>query len=55
MKLNNKNVIIKPILPSEVPNFEHSITKEGWLRIFPNCLDSIGGNDGFFICKLQKL
>ena len=52
---DNKNVIIKPILPSEVPNFEHSITKEGWLRIFPNCLDSIGGNDGFFIFKLQKL
>ena len=52
---NNKDIIIQPILPSEVPNFEHSITKEGWLRIFPNCLDSMGGNDGFFICKLQKL
>ena len=52
---NNKDIIIQPILPSEVPNFEHSITKEGWLRIFPNCLDSFGGNDGFFICKLQKL
>ena len=48
--LNNfKDIKISPILPKEVSKFEHAITKEGWLRIFPNCLGSDGGNDGFFI------
>ena len=54
--LNNfKDIKISPILPKEVSKFEHAITKEGWLRIFPNCLGSDGGNDGFFICRLQKI
>ena len=45
---------VLPISPQEVPAFSKSITKEGWLRIFPNHLSSFGGNDGFFICRLQK-
>ena len=52
---NFKNIKILPILPKEVSKFERAITKEGWLRIFPNCLGSDGGNDGFFICRLQKI
>ena len=51
---NFKDFKILPILPKEVSKFEHAITKEGWLRIFPNCLGPDGGNDGFFICRLQK-
>ena len=51
----SKDLKILPILPKEVSKFEHAITKEGWLRIFPNCLGSDGGNDGFFICRLQKI
>ena len=51
---NFKDLKTLPILPKEVSKFEHAITREGWLRIFPNCLGSDGGNDGFFICRLQK-
>ena len=51
---NFKDFKTLPILPKEVSKFENAITKEGWLRIFPNCLGSDGGNDGFFICRLQK-
>ena len=47
-------VEILPIKPSEVLEFSQAITKEGWLRVFPNFLSSYGGNDGFFICRLQK-
>ena len=48
------SVEILPIKPSEVLTFSQAITKEGWLRIFPNFLSPFGGNDGFFICRLQK-
>ena len=48
------SVEILPIKPSEVLAFSQAITKEGWLRIFPNFLSPFGGNDGFFICRLQK-
>ena len=48
------SVEMLPIKPSEVLAFSQAITKEGWLRIFPNFLSSFGGNDGFFICRLQK-
>ena len=48
------NIRILPILPKEIPSFQQAITKDGWLRIFPNCLASDGGNDGFFICRLKK-
>ena len=51
----SQDLKILRILPKEVSKFEHAITKEGWLRIFPNCLGSDGGNDGFFICRLQKI
>ena len=48
------SVEVLPIKPSEVLAFSQAITKEGWLRIFPNFLSPFGGNDGFFICRLQK-
>ena len=48
------SVELLPIEPSEVLAFSQAITKEGWLRIFPNFLSPFGGNDGFFICRLQK-
>ena len=52
---SENNVEILPILPKEVPNFQQAITKDGWLRIFPNCLASEGGNDGFFVSRLKKV
>ena len=48
------SVEILPIKPSEVLAFSQAVNKEGWLRIFPNFLSPFGGNDGFFICRLQK-
>tara|TARA_Y100001970_G_scaffold182670_1_gene222176 strand:+ start:248 stop:1549 length:1302 start_codon:yes stop_codon:yes gene_type:complete len=53
--LQTENAVeILPIKPSEVLGFSQAITKEGWLRVFPSILSSSGGNDGFFICRLQK-
>ena len=48
------SVEMLPIKPSEVLAFSQAVNKEGWLRIFPNFLSPFGGNDGFFICRLQK-
>ena len=50
----NKNFKISKILPNEVHEFQYSITKQGWMRIFPFYLDKLGGNDGFFICRLKR-
>ena len=52
----NLNFKISKVLPKEVDKiFVTSICKEGWMRIFPFCLEEFGGNDGFFICRLKKL
>ncbi len=51
----NKNFQISKILPYEVNEFKYSITKEGWMRILPFYFDNLGGNDGFFICRLKRI
>ena len=53
--IENKNVIIDPIQPKEVIKFEGAICSEGWMRIFPHCLNQEGGNDGFFVCRLKRI
>ena len=49
------NFEISKVTPNEIKIFETSICKEGWVRIFPFCLDNLGGNDGFFICRLRRI
>jgi 16S rRNA (cytosine967-C5)-methyltransferase len=50
----HKEFSIKPILPQEVPELEHAITEEGYLRILPYYWAAYGGLDGFFIGRLVK-
>ena len=42
-----------PIEPDEAGALKPAITAEGWMRILPDCV-SDGGNDGFFIARLQR-
>lgn len=42
-----------PIEAEEAGQLASSITSEGWMRILPDCI-SDGGNDGFFIARLQR-
>lgn len=51
----NKNAEIDKIKSGEAAELKELITKEGFLRIFPNHLNEIGGTDGFFIAKLKKV
>ena len=51
----NKNAEIDKIKSEEAAEIKELITKEGFLRIFPNHLNEIGGTDGFFIAKLKKV
>jgi len=44
---------LSPIAPEETGQLASSITSEGWMRILPDCV-SEGGNDGFFIARLQR-
>ncbi len=45
---------IMPITPQEVPELEHAITPEGYLRILPFYWAARGGLDGFFIGRMIK-
>lgn len=45
---------VAPIRPEEVPELEHAITDEGYLRILPFYWAARGGLDGFFIGRLTK-
>ena len=53
--LQPERIIGKQIEAARVALTRHmKRTGKVWLRIFPNFLSPFGGNDGFFICRLQK-
>lgn len=45
---------VLPILAAEAGGLASAITTDGWMRILPDCLLEAGGNDGFFIARLQR-
>tara|TARA_R110002126_G_scaffold13118_3_gene56722 strand:- start:241847 stop:243199 length:1353 start_codon:yes stop_codon:yes gene_type:complete len=51
---DHKDFNVQPITPVEVPELEHAITDEGYLRILPHYWADYGGMDGFFIGRLVK-
>lgn len=44
-----------PVLPSEAPGLNHAITPDGTLRILPCHWPELGGLDGFYIARLQRM
>lgn len=44
-----------PIQAHEIGDIKDAITPDGDARIFPHHLGSLGGMDGFFIARLQKI
>jgi len=45
-----------PFLRGEIPGFDNSIDKNGWLRVLPGILGgSLSSCDGFFIARLKRL
>lgn len=41
-----------PITAGEVPGFGRAVTREGWLRVLPGCLDDLC--DGFFVARFTR-
>ena len=45
---------LSAISDEEAGLFAPALSKEGWLRLLPHHLAAKGGNDGFFIARLQR-
>lgn len=45
----------RPIEPGSLQGFENAVTAEGDLRTTPDMLPGLGGVDGFFAARLQKV
>ena len=47
-------LVVSPINPQELPELEHAITPEGYVRLLPSYWGELGGMDGFFIARFKK-
>ncbi|EAU42001.1 hypothetical protein FP2506_16249 [Fulvimarina pelagi HTCC2506] len=50
-----KDFTRRPIEPTELPGFDKAVTSDGDLRTTPEMLSAIGGIDGFYASRLQRV